>query len=113
MTQLRESREKPGPHREARGHCGKNILSPTFVTGPCICEFIRGMSWLRSENPKVEELAQVPEVEDTDHYGLDPRLKLGSSYEQALVAAHIFLGPELLGSAEGPITQDQPPWGNI
>lgn len=49
------------------------------MTGPCICEFIRGMSWLRSENPKVEELAQVPEVEDTGHYALDPRLKLGSS----------------------------------
>lgn len=106
MTQLRESREKPGPHREARGHCCKNILTPTFVTGPCICEFIRGMSWLRSENPKVEELAQVPKVEDRGHYGLD------SSYEQAWVAAHIFLGPELLGSAEGPTMQGKLLWGS-
>ena len=91
MTQLRESGEKPGPHREARGHCCKNILTPTFVTGPWICEFIRGMSWLRSENPKVEELAQVSEVEDGGHYSLDLKLKLGSSYEQARVTAHIFL----------------------
>ena len=71
MTQLRESREKPGSAREVRDHChgdSNSVYSQT--TGHSFLSAIGGISWLQSAIAEVGMLvdlllprvAQVPEI---------------------------------------------------
>ena len=112
MTQLRESREKPGPVSEVKCHCLGNALSACAEHRILHLRMPKGDEL--AVTPEVEELVQAPEVEDRLLLWSQPQ---GHRCHQA-VSGHGLLPitswePEQLGFAKGPTTQAQPPLGEV